>query len=169
MSIMRYLILTLILSLPVPALADIVTRLKELEGFSATAYKPVDTEEHYTIGYGHYGPDVSVDDTITEEEATVLLLKDIEIRQVEIRKAITVYDSLSEQLQIELMQSWFRGGLVGSPITISFINDCRFDEAAAEFLRNKEYQTTTLLGVKTRMEAVAQALLEETSTCLAYP
>ena len=143
----------------------LVERLKVLEGYRATAYKPIDTEEHYTIGYGHYGPDVAQDMYLTEEEAEELLLKDIAIRMVQIRQRIPNYDKLSLSLQVELMQSWFRGGLSGSPLTIGLINECKFDEAAVEFLRNREYQTTPLIGVKTRMEAVSKALREETTRC----
>ena len=35
--------------------------IKGHEGKKLKAYKPVDTEEFYTIGYGHYGSDVHGD------------------------------------------------------------------------------------------------------------
>lgn len=46
------------------------------EGFSATAYKG-EGETYWTIGYGHYGPDVSPGDTITKAEALDLLYSDL--------------------------------------------------------------------------------------------
>lgn len=169
---MKHLIPTLLLILPTSLFAgeledQLIERLKVLEGYVATPYKPLEAEEYYTIGYGHYGPDVTLDMELTEEEAHQLLLADIMERLSEIKLRIHDFDKFSVSLQVELMQSWFRGGLPGSPITISLINEYKFDEAAAEFLRNREYQTTPLNGVKTRMEAVSQALLEEPDKCSA--
>jgi len=140
---------------------DTAERLKALEGYSPTPYKVKDTELHYTIGYGHYGSDVTSDMYLSEEEAYELLIEDVVIRLKRIRIAIPDFDNLSRELQIELLQSWYRGGLSGSPITIKLINEKRFEEASVEFLRNREYQTTHLKGVKVRMESVAQALRQE--------
>lgn len=50
--------------------------IKSWESFSAVAYKG-DGETYWTIGYGHYGPDVSPGDTITEPEALALLISDL--------------------------------------------------------------------------------------------
>lgn len=47
------------------------------ESFRAKAYKATAAEKYWTIGYGHYGPDVKEGDTITEEEAILLLNKDM--------------------------------------------------------------------------------------------
>lgn len=54
-----------------------LNRIKNHEGLRLTAYKPVAAEKEYTIGYGHYGSDVSAGMTITEERATELLMQDI--------------------------------------------------------------------------------------------
>ena len=42
--------------------------IKAKEGFRDTAYKPIDTEEHYTIGYGNYGQNVSFTIPQTKEQ-----------------------------------------------------------------------------------------------------
>jgi GH24 family phage-related lysozyme (muramidase) len=136
-------------------------RLVELEGFEAEAYKPDDTEEYFTIGYGHYGSDVKKGTVLTEAEARELLRKDIKKRMPKIKKAIKNFDSLSDDLKVEIAQSWFRGGISGSPKTIKLINEGKFEEAATEFLDNEEYRTTKLGGVKTRMEALSNALKAE--------
>ena len=52
--------------------------IKTFEGLRLSAYKALSTEKYYTIGYGHYGSDVSKDMTITESQAEELLKKDIE-------------------------------------------------------------------------------------------
>lgn len=50
--------------------------IKKFEGCRLTAYRPVSTEKYWTIGWGHYGPDVQEDQTITQAEADALLLAD---------------------------------------------------------------------------------------------
>jgi GH24 family phage-related lysozyme (muramidase) len=53
-----------------------VNFLKSQEGCRLTAYK-LSGETYYTIGYGHYGPDVYEGMTITEQEAENLLRQDL--------------------------------------------------------------------------------------------
>lgn len=50
--------------------------IKNWEGCRLTAYKAVPTETYWTIGWGHYGPDVRQGDTITQAEADALLVSD---------------------------------------------------------------------------------------------
>lgn len=51
--------------------------IKSFEGCRLKAYKPVSTERYYTIGYGHYGVDVTKNMQITEDQAEQLLVKDL--------------------------------------------------------------------------------------------
>ena len=132
--------------------------LKEKEGFRDTAYKPIDTEEYYTIGYGNYGQDVKEGDTITKEQATAQLQGNIDTKLAEIRQAIPDFDSLPLEARKHLLGSWFRGSLSGSPKTISLLNDGKFEEASKEFLNNDEYRTTNLGGVRKRMDDTAKAM-----------
>lgn len=50
--------------------------IKSFEGCKLTAYKGLPTEKYYTIGYGHYGPDVKAGMKITEQQAEELLVQD---------------------------------------------------------------------------------------------
>lgn len=50
--------------------------IKQFEGCRLTAYKPVPKEKYWTIGWGHYGPDVYQGQTITQEQADALLVQD---------------------------------------------------------------------------------------------
>lgn len=50
--------------------------IKQFEGCRLKAYKPVSTEQYWTIGWGHYGPDVNQSQTITQATADDLLVKD---------------------------------------------------------------------------------------------
>lgn len=50
--------------------------IKSFEGCRLTAYICLPTEKYYTIGYGHYGSDVTAGMKITKEQAEELLLQD---------------------------------------------------------------------------------------------
>lgn len=50
--------------------------IMSFEGCRLTAYKPVATEKYYTIGYGHYGPDVKRDMKISKAQAEAYLIAD---------------------------------------------------------------------------------------------
>ena len=50
--------------------------IKSFEGCKLTAYKCLPTEKYYTIGYGHYGSDVTAGMKITKEQAEEFLLQD---------------------------------------------------------------------------------------------
>lgn len=53
--------------------ANGISLIKSFEGCKLKAYKPVLTEQYWTIGYGHYGPDVAPNQVITQAEAEILL------------------------------------------------------------------------------------------------
>lgn len=55
-----------------------INLIKKYEGLRLKAYKPVPTEKYYTIGYGHYGADVSRETIITETQAEELLRADLD-------------------------------------------------------------------------------------------
>ena len=50
--------------------------IKNWEGCRLRAYKPVATEIYWTIGWGHYGPDVQEGQVITQAQADSLLKAD---------------------------------------------------------------------------------------------
>ena len=50
--------------------------IKQFEGCRLSAYKCQSSERYYTIGYGHYGADVTQGMTITQEQADNFLLND---------------------------------------------------------------------------------------------
>ena len=66
--------------------------IKSFEVFSPKACKCVDSEKYYTIGYGHYGKDVSENDTITKSTATELLKKDVEFAERKVNKYNSIYN-----------------------------------------------------------------------------
>lgn len=52
--------------------------IKSFEGLRLKAYKVLESEKYYTIGYGHYGADVKKGMVITEQKANELFDKDIQ-------------------------------------------------------------------------------------------
>ena len=54
-----------------------INLVKRFEGCCLTAYKPVAAEKYWTIGYGHYGPDVQKGQKITQGKAEQLLKSDL--------------------------------------------------------------------------------------------
>lgn len=54
-----------------------VKLIKSFEGCRLTAYKPVPTEQYWTIGWGHYGSDVKQGMTITQAKADAMLIADL--------------------------------------------------------------------------------------------
>ena len=55
-----------------------INLIKKYEGCRLTAYKPVSTEKYWTIGYGHYGPDVAAGAVISQMQADLYLILDLE-------------------------------------------------------------------------------------------
>lgn len=51
--------------------------IKHFEGCRLYSYKPVPTEKWWTIGWGHYGPDVKPKSVITQAEADAMLVNDM--------------------------------------------------------------------------------------------
>lgn len=51
--------------------------IKKWEGLSLRACKAIPTEKYYTIGYGHYGPDVQKGQLITQQRAEELMYRDV--------------------------------------------------------------------------------------------
>ena len=57
---------------------EVKKTIKDYEGYSPTAYKNPG-ETYWTIGYGHYGPDVYSGMTITQEQADAYFEQDIKV------------------------------------------------------------------------------------------
>ena len=52
--------------------------IKKWEGGAWLQAKRFGSERYLSIGYGHYGPDVKIGQTITQAEAEALLKKDVQ-------------------------------------------------------------------------------------------
>lgn len=68
------------------------------EQLRTTAYRATTDEKYFTIGYGHYGPDVKPGDTITAEGAINLLDQDM---SKAVRKANELVHPIFNQAQFD--------------------------------------------------------------------
>lgn len=73
-----------------------INLIKSFEGCRLTAYKPVATETYWTIGWGHYGPDVKQGMTITQTKADSMLVTDLAKYEAYVNN--TSYVKVTEQL-----------------------------------------------------------------------
>jgi GH24 family phage-related lysozyme (muramidase) len=64
--------------------------IKSFEGCVLHAYKPIQTERYFTIGYGHYGSDVKEKQVITQSEAEQLLKFDLRIFEKAVNDLVKV-------------------------------------------------------------------------------
>ena len=136
--------------------------LRKEEGFEPEPYKPNPKEEYFTIGYGHYGPDVKLGMSIDKDTAERLLDRDVRTRIKSIRKAIPRFSSFPEYLQDPIFSEHYRGSIMQSPKTRRLINEGKYREAAKEFLDNDQYRTAEadgIPGIRPRMERVSEALI----------
>jgi len=144
-----------------PFIAEVKKELRSKEGLELKAYKPDETEEEFTIGYGHYGKDVTKDMVITKTKAEELLHEDVMQRIDSIQNLIPKFNEFPKELQIAIFSEHFRGSIAQSKNTLRLINEEKYAEAAEEFLDNNEYRNARKLGIagiRPRMEAVANNL-----------
>jgi GH24 family phage-related lysozyme (muramidase) len=133
-------------------IVDGVERYKNYQGVG---------EENITSGYGSYRSDNKLEDSVTEAEANAQLVEDINERLVKVKENINNFDKFPLKVRQNLVSSWFRGSLSGSPKTLNLINEGKYKEASKEFLRNEEYKNAEKLnrkGIKKRMENTAKAI-----------
>lgn len=81
---------------------ECIDMIKKFEGVRLFPYKPLITEQYYTIGYGHYGPDVTQDMSITLEEAEELLKNDL----IKFENAVTESKKAVNQNQFDALVSF---------------------------------------------------------------
>ena len=85
--------------------------LMEWEGFCNKAYKCVATEKYYTIGFGHYGKDVSKGMCITRADAEKLLEKDLRAFESKVEKYDDVYHWTQNQFDAMVLFAYNVGSI----------------------------------------------------------
>ena len=70
--------------------------IKNFEGCRLVAYKPIPAEKYWTIGWGHYGPDVVEGMSITQENADEILVKDLEGYEASVERVCKYLPELTQ-------------------------------------------------------------------------
>jgi GH24 family phage-related lysozyme (muramidase) len=132
---------------------DGIALIANFEGLRLDAYKPVPTETHWTIGYGHYGPDVKPGSTITKARALELLKDDVKQAEGAVRTLVKV--PLRQQEYDALVSLAFNigNGAFGSSTLLRELNQKHYLRAANQILRWDKGGGKVLLGLTRRRRA----------------
>ncbi len=134
--------------------------IEEFEGVRLTAYPdPATGGDPWTIGVGHTGPDVVPGLTITAEEASDLLLEDLEKTEEAVSRLVTVP---LEQHQFDALVSLIfniGAGAFGESTLLHMLNKGQYNEASAQFLRWNQAGGAPMTGL-TRRRVAERALFD---------
>lgn len=140
--------------------------IKRNEGKKNTLYK--DTKGYWTVGIGHLVTSQEFNNfkgrKLTDQEVLSLFKQDLNKKMALVRKHFgAAFDTYSPNLQIAILDGYFRGDLSGSPETRKLLLARKFKEAAKEYLDNKEYRAALVSGsgVATRMQRNAAIMAAE--------
>ena len=110
----------------------LIDYLKSKEGFRESAYS--DSGGVATIGYGFTDPVIIAKGTLSEQEATELLKKDVANRIAKLRQQIHTWDELNQNQRDALTSYGFNVGVENwaktQPKLLAALNDGRYKEAA---------------------------------------
>jgi GH24 family phage-related lysozyme (muramidase) len=136
--------------------------IKKFEGCSLRAYKPVKSELHFTIGYGHYGPDVKEGEIITQAKADALLKKDLQ----------RFVDGVNKWVKVKLNQNQFDAlvsfsfnlglGNLSTSTLLEYVNHNDFERAANEFDKWIKAGGVVLAGLVKRRKEEKELFLKST-------
>lgn len=133
--------------------------IKQFESLKLQAYKPVETEKYYTIGYGHYGADVKKDMTITKERAEEMFLEDLQPYEREINKMGINFT----QGQFDALVSWTYnlgvGNLISSTMYKKIMAKAQDEEITDQMIKWVNSDGKPLNGLKKRRVAEANMFL----------
>ena len=107
--------------------------IKEFEGLRLLAY--ADQVGVETLGFGHTGPDVKVGETITEEQAEQLLMKDLAKFEQGVNDLVKV--ALTDNQFAALVSFSYNLGLgsLKESTLLKLVNSSNFDDAAKQFIK----------------------------------
>ena len=113
----------------------LINKIKEFEGFKATAYKAIPSEKFLTIGYGHYGADVRKDMRITKDAATELLKKDLAPIERYLSGTTGIDNQFKFDACVDFCFNLGMGNFSGSTLRKKILAHAPEKEIRAEFMR----------------------------------
>ena len=124
--------------------------IKQFESCRLTAYKADKSEKYYTIGWGHYGPDVKKDMKISKERADKLFRNDIKFFE----------DCVNNSVKVKINQSMFNAlvsftynvgfGAFKNSTLLKYVNKKQFTKASKEFKKWNKCGGKVLKGLVNR-------------------
>ncbi|MCL2070828.1 MAG: peptidoglycan DD-metalloendopeptidase family protein [Oscillospiraceae bacterium] len=151
--------------------------IKRFEGLKLVAYKPVSSEQYYTIGYGHYCSGVPKGMIITTATAEELLRNDVIKYQNAVNTFLNNNKIKLNQNQFDALVSFTynlgTGAWVGSgvaPSMQSFVKNGKYtkSEATRVFGLYVKSNGTTLQGLVTRRKEEADLFMKSVSHAHSY-
>lgn len=131
--------------------------IQRFEGCRLVAYKAVKTEEYYTIGYGHYGPDVYKGMTISQKQADEYLKSDLKKFEGYVNKYVTTFEP--NQNQFDALVSFTYNCGLGC---LQQLTGGRGEKEVAEHITAYVYSGGVKLeGLKKRREAEKELFLKK--------
>jgi hypothetical protein len=105
---------------------------------------------------------------LSDQEVNDIFARDLNSKVKMVRSKLgNTYDALPTRVKVAIIDGFFRGDMSGSPKALELIKAGKLNEAADEYLNNREYRDSVALnkkgkphGVAGRMERNAQALRE---------
>lgn len=140
---------------------DLYTRAKQyISKHEGIRYKPYkDSKGNWTVGIGHkILKGETFPNELSPQEVGSLFAKDLNEHTRRARRIFPKFDQYNIMRQCAILDGVFRGDLSKSPKTIKLINAGKWEEAAKEYLNNREYQKSKAedTGVWKRMEENAK-------------
>lgn len=135
---------------------SVLNIIKTYEGLSLKACKAISSEQYYTIGYGHYGPEVGANDTITEKEAESLLRKDIEVFENAVSNAVKVGIAQNEFDALVCLAYNIGTGAIADSDSIKFLNKGQKGHACVDIASWRKAGGQILPGLEKRREKEMQ-------------
>lgn len=124
--------------------------IKSYESLQLKAYK--DLKGILTIGYGHTGQDVFIDQEITEVQAELLLRNDLTTAEDAVARCMKV--AVTDNEFSACVSLAFNIGITAfaNSTLVKLINEKKFDEAGNEFLRWDHVNGKVIDGLLRRRE-----------------
>jgi lysozyme len=145
-----------------------VNLIKSFEGLRLSAYKPVPTEQYWTIGYGHYGADVSATEKWTASKAEDMLKSDLKVYADGVNKVLT--HSVNQNQFDALVSFAYNLGVTAlkTSTLLKLLNKGDFIGASNEFEKWVHSNGNVLQGLVTRRKAEKALFLKPVNEPVYY-
>ena len=124
--------------------------IKQFESCKLFAYKADKSEKYYTIGWGHYGPDVKKDMKISKETAEKLFRNDIKYFETSVNSCLKV--KVTQSMFNALVSFTYNVGFSAfkNSTLLKYVNKKQFTKASKEFKKWNKCGGKVLKGLVKR-------------------